>query len=829
MQVGNVYLEIKVKGSNREGIVTFDMLKKFEMVETAGTSLPYICFAFATFDKGLADLFIENNQVIVSIGETKEKADSFNIYSVVNSRDTDPSNNAWTVYYGGFIGNNAFMMNKGICQDYPGNSLMVAKEIVKNYAGGKPEIDTDIEKTNENQVLWRQLYTTSNVFLVDTLLHMDIQPSFPLFTFDKFGVFHLRDFNKLIAKEPQWVFTPAPANGDNEFQYLNNFNVESFKTSYNLYSGYNKSTEIYGSVSGMPEYIVDDNTPILASTKEAEKLPSGNRIALNKIQSDNVHHTYMEAYAHNTNCLMSLSSMLGAVKILGYHRDFKPTDLAFVKMDGNSQSDMSIEGKYLIDTVVTRVECGPSGTPEYIDTLVYVTRDNNNNVENFVAEKKKKVNVTKKAMQQLANAVSQARIALAAAAQIFDGTFTRAAMTFLTASKVNILRMFSISGNMMDFTSQAYFLQSLLFQGNTLMNILMNMIFPSSISLMLRDFMIEEPSKRNLVSKYIMENVPFELQGLVSDVADALMGVQSSLNSIAAENNITAREIPSVLREELPYNQIENRLNEILEEFENNTTGLDIPFPIVELTEEQELLPIADLRDLVATETIANLTDLGYMEGVDTAKFEEILEGKTPIDFDIINQINENAGNKFNYRYWGTYGAANNALYAWSVEDNIVYTKSAELTVYSRLYNADASPYMGTNFKLESENEKYFITFTDIMGETFIAERNEQEDVNSDALVQLTDFYIKKGYKDRYRTIPCTKLISATRNARLYFACPQSEENLRFYINSKRVLLKSFTIDLGFRTTTGVKILYNVYYTETGYNSNSTMLEIRQG
>jgi hypothetical protein len=127
------------------------------------------------------------------------------------------------------------------------------------------------------------------------------------------------------------------------------------------------------------------------------------------------------------------------------------------------------------------------------------------------------------------------------------------------------------------------------------------------------------------------------------------------------------------------------------------------------------------------------------------------------------------------------------------------------------------------------ENEKYFITYTDISGEVTVAERNEELDVNSDALVQLTEYYITKGYKDRYRTLPCTKLVSATKNSRLYFACPQSEENLRFYINSKRVLLKSFSIDLGFRDSMGAKILYNVYYTETGYNSNSTMLEIRQG
>ena len=122
---------------------------------------------------------------------------------------------------------------------------------------------------------------------------------------------------------------------------------------------------------------------------------------------------------------------------------------------------------------------------------------------------------------------------------------------------------------------------------------------------------------------------------------------------------------------------------------------------------------------------------------------------------------------------------------------------------------------------------KYKITYTNIDG-TFDTERNEEEDINSSALAQLTNYYITKGYKDRYRTIPCTKLISATQNSRLYFACPKTEENLKFYINSRRVELKSFPIDLGFVDVLGNKIIYNVYYTEEGYNSNSVMLEVRQ-
>ena len=826
MQLGNsVFIEIKIKGSDKEGIVSYDMLNRLELVETAGTSLPYICFSFATFDKSLADLFVENNQVTVSIGDTRERAESFNVYAVVNSKDTDASNNSWTINYGGFIGSNEFMMNKSVCKEYAGNSLMVVKQVIKDFAGGKPEIDTDIEQTNENQVIWREIYTTPNMFLVDTLLHMDIQPSFPLFAFDKYGTFHVRDFNKLREGEPQWIFTPFPSDIENEIQYINNFNVESFKTSYNLYSGYNKATEIYGAVSGMPDNVINDNTPILASTKESELLPSGNRVSLNKIQSDNVHHTYMEAYAHNTNALMSMSSMLGCLVLMGYYPKLKPTDLVFVHVDGTSMSDMTLEGYYIIDSIVI----SPEFSNGVVNTYVYVTRDNKNNVENFVEERKEKLNLSGYSLRSLANAVSQARIAIAACSQLIDPTFIRSMLSYLSEAKNNLMRMFSVNDIMMDFKSQAKFLQSLLLQGNALMNALINMLFPSSIAAVLRDFLIDKPSKQNLLSRYIAETVPFEIQGLIYDLSEALIGVHSSLNSIAEENHITAREIPEVAASDTPYNETENRLNEIFTGFENNTTGLDIPFPIIELSEEQKLLPMNELRDYVATETVANLTELGYMEGVDPDLFQSILIGKTPIDFDVINQINANAGDKLNYRYWGIYGATGDSFYAWSAEESLVYTKSAELNAYTRLYNSDGSPYGGVEFTLQEESGKFYIAYTSMGGEVEVAERKEDEDINSDALVQLTEFYITKGYKDRYRTIPCTKLISATRNSRLYFACPQSEKNLKFYINSRRAILKSFPIDLGFRDPYGVKIMYNVYYTETGYNSNSTMLEVRQG
>ena len=127
---------------------------------------------------------------------------------------------------------------------------------------------------------------------------MNIQPSFPLFTFDKYGKFYLKDYKKVVKAGAVHTFTPYQPN-KGEIQYLNNFNVDSYKPSYNLYSGYNKITEIYGVETGMPGYTLAENTPSLSSTNVAEKSRSGHRISLNKTQTANVHDTYYNAFAYN--------------------------------------------------------------------------------------------------------------------------------------------------------------------------------------------------------------------------------------------------------------------------------------------------------------------------------------------------------------------------------------------------------------------------------------------------------------------------------------------------------------------------------------------------
>ena len=67
MQVGNVYIDLKVVGSNKENIVTYDNIRILQLVETAGTSLPYICGSLFTLDKSVGDYFQGNNLLQINI------------------------------------------------------------------------------------------------------------------------------------------------------------------------------------------------------------------------------------------------------------------------------------------------------------------------------------------------------------------------------------------------------------------------------------------------------------------------------------------------------------------------------------------------------------------------------------------------------------------------------------------------------------------------------------------------------------------------------------------------------------------------------------------
>ena len=794
MQINeNLYFDINIEGYGNVDFVSPTDLCDFQIIETAGTSLPIFYVAMVSSDKTMLNRITNRNKIIIKLGETRETADTFTVQLYVKTPPNTSGQGAKSlVEFGGYITNIDYMINQEN-RTYWGNSLLVTRRVLQDYLGareGKGFI-TDIKRTNENQVRWMRNLKTACTFLAETLVHMDIMPSFPLFAFDKYGNFHLRDFDQavkdVVKNGTKYSFVAKPPQKSNEIQYINSFNVEDFSDSYNLYSGFNKVTEIWGIKKGVVEYEKSYNVPTLAATKQTEMIESSSRATINTQQSSNVHDTYVSSFVHNTNKLVALSSMCGAIELAGkYYKDIVPTDIVNVSTAG--EEDV-LNGLYIVDTVRTRIDMSNGGV---LRTYVYVTRDNKNNVENYIANQQKGIKIRKRLFTDLLNAIGRVRVAYATGKKIVDGTFMKQVMSFALITKRNLLRSFNVAGVAIDFNSSANLIRSLISAGNSLMNSLTSMIFPENIAGIFRDFIIRKPTLKTLLYNYVAIYVPAEVRDLITSLLDSIFDTTDTLNSIAKDNNITVsagsisgssdtKDGSHVLTteegeivinadtSEIDYvTDSQEKVGGIIKDFENNTTGLNIPFPIITLTESQALMPEDAMRNYIADQTILNLTNLGYLNGVDTDKLKDILLGKEEVDFVLINQINTNAGNTYNYKFWGTYND----------------------------------------------------------------------------LVELTNFYIKKCYKDNYRTIPCTKLVNATGNTKIFFACPTKEQDLRFYINStridlvdnpddtnyeKKLVIGHFPINLGYTDIYGNPIEYTVYYTNKGFNSNSVLFEVKQG
>lgn len=910
MQISpNVYFKVELENTTSlpQPFITQDNMGQFKIVETAGTSLPFVVLSFYTTDEKVIGYFSSNNLVKVTVGNSENDCKTFTFRPLDNPKKSETSERGWEVVVGGFLGDTRFMTAKGN-NTFQGTSLSVIKHIMNvggtlyDYEFLEREIETNIEDTNEPTATptnWIRGNETMCHFIMNIALHMDISPSFPLIAIDKYGKLHINDCLKLM-ESPKWTFVPGnPQKG--EILYYNNFNVESHRPLYNLYSGYSKVTQVQKTSSGEIKYVISEDKPVIAYTKKTETYKEGPRFKTNKIQSDNVHKTYQAAFEHNTNKLMALSSLLGELRLVGFYSDLKPTDIVNIKLPKSDSGELAaLDGLYIIDSIEMSIDFRPGGN-RLINTTVYVTKDNPNNVEDFDSKKKKSLmKLGKGAIQDLCTTISRCRNALAISSRLMDGTFIKYCTNFLINTKVNFLRMFSAAGVEIDFNSQALFTQSMLCMSNNIMNALVNMLFPDFVATTLRDFLIDQPSMRRLLSKYINQYVPFEIQDIISNLVDSLLGTHDALNSIAKANNITARSIPEVATDTVPETIEEpiDIIGEIIREFEVHTRGVDLPFPIINLTESQKLLPIKEIKNYVADVTIENLKELGYMDNINEEEFKEVLLSDDPeetLSFATMATINQNAGYMFMYRYWGTYGPTNETLYAWSYGNNTIYTKTEVITESTRLYDGNYSPYTtkenlyawtyegkvvytetlniqedtrllndnystytGTSFRVIPQGDTYIVAYMtdeehyeaayrivpkdvvpdfrvmkingkyEITYKGSIAIRNEEADVNTTALAQLTSYYISKGFKDKYRTLPCTKVINATKNSRLYFVCPEAEKDIKFYINSKREILESFPIDLGYVDEYGNRILYNVYYTTKGYNSNSTMLEVRQ-
>ena len=232
MQISdNLYLDVEIEDLGVKNFLKAEDVYDFQIIETAGTSLPIIYMAFLTNEQNIINYFIRNNVVKVKIGEREEDADVFSV-SIYSSSppNNDTSGSRRLVEFSGFVKPQDYMVNFET-KTYWGNSLLVTQKLLYDYLGIRPGngLKTNITKTNENQVRWRQTNQTPCLFLAETLIHMDIMPSFPLFAFDRYGTFHLYDYNIVAKGNPVVNFVTREPTKTSEVRYINKFTIEDFK------------------------------------------------------------------------------------------------------------------------------------------------------------------------------------------------------------------------------------------------------------------------------------------------------------------------------------------------------------------------------------------------------------------------------------------------------------------------------------------------------------------------------------------------------------------------------------------------------------------------
>ena len=760
-------IAIGVEGSSRGTLKNFlqeNDLLAFKLSVMSGVAVPYIVCSIKVHNRQVASYFKEKSVVEISFGPTESRMETLSVViGTVNQAVGEPSSTELVVSFEAVIqtASSKFVLNTDT-NVYTGTSLKVLQDFSKKFFGS--ELDTDITEVNETDMVWRQDSEINSRFIANVWLHMNIKPDVPLLYIDKNLQMHLLSLNNIKKGKTVTTFVPSTAkSGKGQTQFFNDFIPQSYKNIMNAVSS-NQIVPIMSADSGQVNVeFPEANKAQLASTTETEESNTGYTVKENRIESANVYRGYKKAYQYNRTQLLSLSSIVGYVELIGYRDNFKIYDK--VEVSGVSPEHT---GMY----VITDIEYVVAHGQGFI-TTVYLTRDNINQLEKYVLKEDEDNSFFKfkSEIQKMYSFVRNLRKYVQMARYVIDGSLHRDLIKFVTRMKTELLKSFTVAGIALDFNSMDALVNSLKSIGNSLLNTIIKTYLPAPFNTALQNFALQNPSLKALLSKLLTQYAPedvrlliVEISGLLADITAGLDRVAKNASNAHKQSNINSnqgdtsfKDTPSgvvdvVVKDKGDDVNTEAKVKDIIDDILDRTKDVDIPIPVIQLSDSQKLLNDVDLSKLIADLIVTDLSDKGYLTGIDN--FEDILLGKTAMSFSTINKLNANAG----------------------------------LVMYSRFWGVFSDP------------------------------------------TELTDFYITDQFRDMYRTPEFTRLVSAKKSQRIFVAYPTSEDDLRIFINGTLESMEVMTdIDLGVRNKNGGIILYNVYLSPKGYNSNSNILEVRRG
>jgi len=462
---------------------------------------------------------------------------------------------------------------------------------------------------------------------------------------------------------------------------------------------------------------------------------------------------------YNVARLMALSNICGYADFPNmYNRNLNLLDLVNLTL-ADPEKGKALSGKYIVHTIVYNF----SSVLPFL-TRVYVCRDCNNNIENNVISHNTGIKISSSVKEKILEDAKLARTLLNYIRSYIDGSLYNEILSYFSNVKSNVLSSFSISGTTIDLNSQTTALNSLNNLGNNIFYKLLNMYIPANIQYLFKSQdWSNNPNLLDLLNSTIQIYAPAEISGLYQDLLLTINDINNKISTTKQEA-ITASGVNTDMLSNTNSTS-STRVNDITNAILNNVQELNIPVPIVSLTESQQLLSDDKLKSFIADTVISNLQSQGYLDKFSTDpdstdvlsinNFKNILLGIVVIDTLTISTINESVSTSLYARYWGSFN-----------------------------------------------------------------------DIND-----LSDYSIKKGFQDYFKTPNCNKIISALGGKKIYVAMPTSFNNLTFTINGSVTTMEHISIDLLIFNSLGNKIPYTLYYTSDNnllFNSASVSVNIVQ-
>ena len=668
------FMDLTLGVETREQIQDFlepNDLILFKLELDSGAVPPYFHIVIRSRSINVSNKFNRGNAATLRFGESLDRMFSYDIVmGEVNITDSNEQLGEQVVDFEAFIKRESikFFMNTDYLNEKK-NSLDMLKYLCQKNFG--TQLISDITHVHDQPMVWRQCGQFNSHFMTDIWLHMNVEPDTPLLYIDTNLNVHLKSLNKIKSSEAKVIFTRETTQvGDRKhIQYVDVFKPQSYKALFGSMAQ-NHIINITKADRGTEIVEFPEVTkPELASSAIIEPNPdSGNIIRQNILESTNVYNDYNQTYYRNKAALNNLSSICGPLKLLGIYTDINLLDLVEVGGSGTAT-----DGLYIVSDI--HIVAGAGQLPY---TIIYLTRDNNNHLERDVLTPKSQDLFAgfKGEIQRLYSLVRDLRKYVVMARQVIDGSMYRNLQNFIYNFKNDVLRSFTIAGISLDFTAKMQLINSIKSMGNGIVNDIVSRYLPAPFNTSLQNFIFQDPSRKKQVDRLLVQYAPEdgrllirEIEGLVTDISLGLNRVSKNAQEVYKKaqvstadyttNNVAFTDsVNGVINVELRGNQmsvenIEKRVDRIIQDILYNTAGLDLPIPNIYLTESEKLYNDPELKKLIVNRIMRELEEKGYITGINN--FDKVLLGEQPVTYEIINTINANRGTVISSRYWGAF------------------------------------------------------------------------------------------------------------------------------------------------------------------------------